>query len=104
MQIKQVAIERYRGWKGPTIWAPGDRAVLIGPNNGGKSSLLKAVDIALNPHRNPYRDLFGRHDFFDLKTDEPIHFSVVLSHLSPEDCDVFEPFLEGQRDAGSFGP
>jgi putative ATP-dependent endonuclease of the OLD family len=104
MRLKEVVLERYRGWQGPTSWSPGAKAVLLGPNNGGKSSLLRAVDIVLNPHRNPYRDLFARHDFFDLKTDEPIRFTVVLEDLSPEDCDVFEPFLEGQRDDGSFGP
>lgn len=104
MLVKEVELERYRGWEGPITWSPGNRAVLLGPNNGGKSSLLKAVDIVLNPHRNPYRDLFGRHDFFDLKADEPIRITVVLSELSPEDCDVFEQFLEGQSDDGSFEP
>jgi putative ATP-dependent endonuclease of the OLD family len=78
--------------------------VLLGPNNGGKSSLLRAIDLVLNPHRNAYRDLLGVHDFFDLKTAEPIELTVILSELSDEDCDVFEPFLEGQRSDLSFGP
>jgi putative ATP-dependent endonuclease of OLD family len=97
VRIKQVTIERYRGWEGPTTWFPGQRDVLLGPNNGGKSSLLRAVDVVLNPHRNAYRDLMGRHDFFDLQADEPIEFTVVLTDLSDEDCDVFETYLEGQR-------
>ncbi|HEV7771372.1 MAG TPA: AAA family ATPase, partial [Solirubrobacterales bacterium] len=104
MRIKEVIINRYRGWQGPTKWLPGHRDVLLGPNNGGKSSLLRAMDIVLNPHRNAYRDLLGRHDFYDLKTDQGVEFTVVLSELSPEDCDVFEPFLEGQRSDFSFGP
>lgn len=111
MRIKQVTVERYRGWNGPTTWFPGERDVLVGPNNGGKSSLLRAVDIVLNPHRNAYRDLMGRHDFFDLDTSEPIEFTVILSDLDPEDCDIFEPYLEGQRPSsgenegqGEFGP
>lgn len=103
MRIKEVTVERYRGWRGPATWSPTRHDVLLGPNNGGKSSLLRAVDLALNPHRNPYRDLMGVHDFFDLKTDEPIELTVVLSDLSAEDCDVFEPFLEGQRSDLSFG-
>jgi putative ATP-dependent endonuclease of OLD family len=112
MRIKNVTVERYRGWKGPTTWAPGEHSILVGPNNGGKSSLLRAVDIVLNPHRNAYRDLMGRHDFFDLDTSKPIEFTVILTDLDAEDCDVFEEHLEGQRpaDEGSgddhdeFGP
>jgi putative ATP-dependent endonuclease of OLD family len=113
VRIKQVTVERYRGWEGPTSWFPGEHDVLLGPNNGGKSSLLRAVDVVLNPHRNAYRDLMGRHDFFDLDSDELMEFTVVLADLSDEDCDVFEEYLEGQRpveeedQAGSddsFGP
>lgn len=104
VRLKEVAISRYRGWEGPTNWRPAIHDVLLGPNNGGKSSLLRAVDLALNPHRNPYRDLLGVHDYFDLKTDEPIQVTVVLSELSEEDCDVFEEYLEGQRSDRTFGP
>lgn len=104
MRIKEVTLRRYRAWEGPTDWLPAIRDVLLGPNNSGKSSLLRAVDLALNPHRNPYRDLLGVHDYFDLKTDEPIELTVVLSELSDEDCDVFEEYLEGQRSDRSFGP
>jgi len=104
VRIKEVTVRRYRGWAGPTTWSPSAHDVLLGPNNGGKSSLLRAVDLALNPHRNPYRDLLGTHDFFDLKTDDPIELTIVLSGLSEEDCDVFEEYLEGQRPDLSFGP
>jgi len=97
MRIKQVTVEHYRGWKGPITWSPGEHDVLLGPNNGGKSSLLRVVDIVLNPHRNAYRDLMGRHDFFDLDTSKPIEFTVVLSDLDAEDRDIFEEYLEGQR-------
>jgi predicted ATP-dependent endonuclease of OLD family len=104
VRIKEVTVRRYRGWAGPTKWSPAAHDVLLGPNNGGKSSLLRVVDLALNPHRNPYRDLLGVHDYFDLKTDEPIELTVVLCDLGNEDCDVFEEYLEGQRSDRSFGP
>jgi ABC-type molybdenum transport system ATPase subunit/photorepair protein PhrA len=56
MQIMQADITHYRGWHGPVSWQPGQHAVLVGPNNAGKSSLLRAVDLALNPYRDAYRD------------------------------------------------
>ena len=105
VRIKQVTIENFRGWQGPVTWLPGEHDVLVGPNNGGKSSLLRAVDIALNPHRNAYRDLMEPHDFFDLTTTKPIELTIILTDLDDEDRDVFEPYLEGQRPApeGSEG-
>ncbi len=112
MRIKKLTVKHYRGWKGSTTWSPWEHDVLVGPNNGGKSSLLRAVDIVLNPHRNAFRDLMGRHDFFDLDTSKPIEFTVVLTDLDAEDCDVFEEYLEGERpptegkgdDQDGFGP
>jgi putative ATP-dependent endonuclease of OLD family len=103
MRIKRVTVEHYRGWKGPISWSPGQHDVLLGPNNGGKSTLLRAVDIVLNPHRNAHRDVMGRHDFFDLDTSRPIEFTVVLGDLDAEDRDVFEEYLEGQRAARADG-
>jgi putative ATP-dependent endonuclease of the OLD family len=103
VKIRQVDVSRYRGWLGPVTWRPGAQSALIGPNNGGKSSLLRAIDLVLNPHRNPYREPLSRHDFFDLDTSEPVEITVVLDDLGPEDCDVFEAFLEGQAPDGSFG-
>lgn len=111
MRIKQITIENFRGWHGPVTWLPGEHDVLVGPNNSGKSSLLRAVDIALNPHRNAYRDLMEPHDFFNLDTSKPVEFTIILAGLDEEDRDVFEPFLEGQRpapdgdeDHQEFGP
>lgn len=103
VQIYQVTVTRYRGWEGPAIWRPGARALLIGPNNGGKSSLLRAIDLILDPHRNAYRDTLSRHDFHGLATSQPVEIQVVLHDLTDEDCDVFEPYLEGQREDGTFG-
>lgn len=103
MQICQVTVSRYRGWDGPAIWSPGARALLVGPNNGGKSTMLRAIDLVLDPHRNAYRDTLSRHDFHGLDTSQPVEIEVVLHGLSADDCDVFEPYLEGQRADGTFG-
>ena len=57
----------------------------------------------LDPHRNAYRDTLSRHDFFGLEADQPVVIEVVLNGLSDDDCDIFEPYLEGQREDGTFG-
>ena len=84
-------------------WRPGEHAVLVGPNNAGKTSLLTATDLVLNPYRDAYRDRLTVWDFPDGDTSQPVKVTVVIEELSDDDRDHFEPYLEGRRDDGSFG-
>lgn len=77
--------------------------MLVGPNNGGKTTILSALDLVLNPHRDAYRDRLTTWDYPNCKTDEPVEITVVLEDLSPNDRDHFEEYLEGRRTDGSFG-
>jgi putative ATP-dependent endonuclease of OLD family len=103
MIIREVTVQHYRGWKGPVTWTPDKHATLLGPNSGGKSSLLRVIDMVLNPHRNAYREAPDEYDFYALDTSRPIEISVVIGHLADTDCDVFEEYLEGRRPDGTFG-
>ena len=44
MKLLKLHIENFRSLRNVT-WEPGDLNVLIGPNAGGKSNLLKAIDF-----------------------------------------------------------
>lgn len=44
MKILKLEIEGFRSFKSQT-WTPGDLNVLIGPNGGGKSNLLRALEL-----------------------------------------------------------
>ncbi|MFB3892093.1 MAG: AAA family ATPase [Phycisphaerae bacterium] len=44
MKIKELKIEGYRSLK-DVAWRPGDLNVLIGPNGGGKSNLLRVLQL-----------------------------------------------------------
>lgn len=103
MRLNEVGVEHFRGWKDPVTWRPGETAVLVGPNSGGKTSLLRAVDIVLDPYRDAYRNRLVEHDYFDLDTTKPVQITAVLSHLSANDLDYFESYVEGRRADGSFG-
>jgi putative ATP-dependent endonuclease of OLD family len=103
MHLADVSVEQFRGWRGPVAWRPGETAVLVGPNSGGKTSLLQAVDIVLNPHRDAYRNRLVEHDYFNLNTSKPVQITVVLAGLSANDLDHFEAYVEGRRADGSFG-
>jgi putative ATP-dependent endonuclease of the OLD family len=103
MRIAEVQVTHYRGWQGPVSWQPADRAVLVGPNNGGKTSLLRAVDLVLNPYRDAYRNKLENFDYHDLDTSSPVEVTVILDDLSADDRAHFEPYLEGRHEDGSFG-
>jgi recombinational DNA repair ATPase RecF len=65
VQLRQVAIERFRAIEALTL-TPGPRNVLLGPQNAGKSSVLEALDLLLHhgigrPRPAPTEiDYFGR--------------------------------------------
>lgn len=103
MRIAQVDVSHYRGWRGPVSWQPGERAVLVGPNNGGKTALLYAVHLALNPYRDAYRDRLENLDYHNLDTSRPVEVTVILDDLNADDRAHFEPYLEGRHEDGSFG-
>jgi putative ATP-dependent endonuclease of OLD family len=103
MRLAEVTIKQFRGWKGPVTWCPAATAVLVGPNSGGKTSLLQAVDIVLDPHRDAYRNRLVEHDYYDLDTSMPVEITVVLTGLSADDLDHFEAYVEGRRSDGTFG-
>jgi putative ATP-dependent endonuclease of OLD family len=103
VRICEVAVKNYRGWREPVSWLPDAHALLVGPNNTGKTTLLTAVDIVLNPYRDRYRDRLEVWDFPDCDTSEPVEITVILDDLSDEDRDHFEAYLEGRRDDGTFG-
>jgi Protein of unknown function (DUF2813) len=103
MRIAQVEVAHYRGWQGPVSWQPGKRAVLVGPNNGGKTALLRAVDLVLNPFRDAYRDRLESFDYYGLDTSRPVEITLILDDLGADDRAYFEPYLEGRHEDGSFG-
>jgi putative ATP-dependent endonuclease of OLD family len=103
MLIIQADVRHYRGWQGRVSWQPGEHALLVGPNNGGKTSLLRAIDLVLNPYRDAYRDRLENFDYQDLDTSSPVEVMVILGDLSADDLAYFEPYLEGRHDDGSFG-
>jgi len=64
VRIKRVVVSNFRGIK-RLDFAPGDRNLIIGRNGSGKTSLLVALDYALNPNRRWAKGEFPDWDFHD---------------------------------------
>ena len=81
MRVAFVEIENFRGIKN-LEWAPAAKInCLIGPGDSTKTTVLDAIELALNPRSYIFAD---DSDFFDLIADDPIKITVALVGLPPE--------------------
>ena len=81
MRIVFVEIENFRGIK-RLAWAPSATVnCLIGPGDSTKTTILDAIEFALNP--KPYQ-LADDSDFYNLDFNQQIKIVVTLAGLSPE--------------------
>lgn len=81
MRIVFVEIRNYRGIK-RLDWAPTAHVnCLIGPGDSTKTTILDAVELALNPKSYVFAD---DSDFFNLDFNEPITITVTLTGFPSE--------------------
>lgn len=100
MIIRKLTIQNFRGVREANLTFT-RHALLVGPNNVGKSTVLEALDLLLGPNRTNRADALDEHDFFEsryLKVgDEPrpeIVIEGVLTDLSEDAQRVFRSHLE----------
>ena len=60
MNLKSIKIKNYRGIKELALGLEPGTTVLIGENNSGKTSVLRAIDACLSYKR---KDIFSEYDF-----------------------------------------
>jgi hypothetical protein len=81
MRIVFVEIRNYRGIK-QLDWAPAAHVnCLIGPGDSTKTTILDAVEFALNPRSYLFAD---DSDFFNLDFNQPIKITLTLAALPSE--------------------
>ena len=81
MRIVFVEIENFRGIK-RLAWAPTATVnCLIGPGDSTKTTILDAIELALNP--KPYSSADDS-DFYNLDFNQQIKITITLAGLSPE--------------------
>ncbi len=109
MRIHSVRLENFRAIKNCEM--PMDpHTVIIGSNNAGKSTFLKALDLFFDSAPKVARDDFHQH-----QVKSPISISVMFGELTPEERDLFssnlikdklqitrELIFENPKESGTF--
>jgi len=90
MKIDRIRVQNFRSYQDSGIIDVGDKLVLVGENNAGKSNILRAMELSLNisptsPHK--------LRDFHLKDTDENIEIEVWLTGLTDEEEDIFEKYI-----------
>jgi putative ATP-dependent endonuclease of the OLD family len=77
--VKRVIISNFRGIRSADISFNAGLTILIGHNNTGKSTILSAIDLVLNPNLQWWRrEVLTDLDFFRINTVEPILIELLI--------------------------
>jgi putative ATP-dependent endonuclease of OLD family len=100
MRIVYVEVDNFRGIR-KLRWAPNAKVnCLIGPGDSTKTTILDAIELALNPRSYSFAD---DSDFYDLDYDQPINIVVTVGGLPAEfgSDDRYGMHLRGWNEATS---
>lgn len=88
MQVRHVAIERFRGIKTLNWKVDGQFICLVGPGDSTKSTIISAIDYALSPR---WKLDFNDSDFYNANVENPFVITVTVGGL-PEEFKSDEKF------------
>ena len=100
--IREISISNFRGIHSLKWWPNPGINCLIGPGDGGKSTVLDAIELTLGTRQNVN---FTDADFHDCKVDEPIIIDATLGALPDElrNLEAYGHFLRGwDRQTGNI--
>lgn len=92
MYIKRIEINNFRGIRAGTVHLQPGMNIIIGPSNVGKTTILQAIDFALNPYLAWWRrDLLGEFDYYKRNLADPIVIKILLGCSRPRCADAENP-------------
>jgi putative ATP-dependent endonuclease of OLD family len=79
--IRSLTIERFRGLEHLEWQPPGRVNCLIGPGDAGKSTILSAIELVLDPRPSP---VTSEYDYFRRRIEHGFQITAVLGDLDDE--------------------
>jgi len=90
MRIKKIRVQNYRSYRDSGEIEVGDKLVLVGENNAGKSNILRAMEMFLDiSPTSPQRV----EDFHQKETEQDIEIGVWFTDLSADEREIFGEYL-----------
>jgi putative ATP-dependent endonuclease of the OLD family len=101
MFIRSLRIERFRGLENLEWRPPGRVNCLIGPGDAGKSTILSAIELVLDPRPSPTT---SEYDYFRRRVEDGFQITAVLGDLDEDAVSAMRtPPLHGWLD-GTLRP
>jgi putative ATP-dependent endonuclease of OLD family len=91
MKMRQLRIHNYRSIKDLTIQVP-DMLVLVGPNNSGKSNILRAIEFGLSASAKPNPE-----DFFSFRSEDELWVEMTFDRLTEQEESTFREYLSDDK-------
>lgn len=93
MRIFGIHLRNFRRFSRFTLYPNSGLTVVLGPNNSGKTALLRALDLALNPAFHSHiEELVGRFDFHRAHLATPVEIWVYLLIEDGDSHDIHARF------------
>jgi hypothetical protein len=94
--VRSLTIERFRGLEHLEWQPPGRVNCLIGPGDAGKSTILSAIEMVLDPRPSPTT---SEYDYFRRRVEEDFRITAVLGDLDDQAVSAMRtPPLQGWLD------
>ena len=86
MNIKEIRINNFRSIKSMTIPVKLGKTVFVGPNESGKSNILKAISLLSNDINPTYEDIRDKLPEDDLDDNSRVQFIISLDNEDIQEC------------------
>lgn len=98
MKIESIRIENFRSFRDETI-AFDDYTCLVGPNGGGKSTVLYALNVFFRDTENASTDVtsLSIEDFHQKSTSDPVRITVTFVDLSDAAKEDFKDYFRQDK-------
>ncbi|MCB2186116.1 MAG: ATP-dependent endonuclease [Deltaproteobacteria bacterium] len=89
MKLTWLGIKNFRVCQ-DVVLQIGNMHALVGANNAGKSTVLRALDFLLNPSKK----MLNRESFWNMNTTREISVEAIFSDLTPQEKREFGSYLD----------
>jgi putative ATP-dependent endonuclease of OLD family len=90
VKVKKMRVQNYRSYRDSGEVSVGDKLVLVGENNAGKSNILRAMEMFLDISPTSPHQL---EDFHLKDPEQDIEIGVWFTDFSAEEREVFEEYM-----------